>query len=148
MYCVSSLCLFLLLGCGGNVKNAPASISGKVTYNGTPVGGGNIQFFTPNNESGLYNAAIKSDGTFAAGDLPVGEMVVTIETESINPNKAKAEYKKGGKQGGMSPVGSGTGQLNTGNYVKIPEKYKKSDTSGLKATLKPGKNTQNFELKD
>ena len=162
-----SLALSLLLGCSSQ-KSAPSEVTGKVTYNGAPVTGGNMVFYSSN---GIYAVAIKPDGTYTAVDLPEGEMVVTVDTEGLNPDKKIPEYNAktaasgakamyGGKAatptGGpgtkmkqeSSPVPEGSPQGTAGTYVKIPKDYADKTKTPLKVTLKAGSQTQDFELKD
>ncbi len=167
------LSLGLVLGCGSN-KSAPVQLSGKVTYNSTPLTGGVLVFYT---DAGVYRAAINPDGSFVAADLPEGEATVTVDTESLNPNGKTATYDgKDGKGGGMvgkykgpgggaaggggpappkgagkqekSPVGEGSPQSDLGQYMKIPRNYADKAKSPLKLTLQSGMPAQNFDLKD
>ena len=137
--------LVLVLGCGskGN-PNAPAKVHGKVTYKGAPVTAGTIQFLPK--AAGTYTASIMPDATYSATDLPTGEMTVTVDTESANPNKKQPSY--GGKKQMMGPIPQGVKAGPAGEYVKIPPKYAKAQTSGLTATLNAGDNEKNFDLTD
>ena len=87
-----------------------ASASGKVTYNGAVVPGGIIYFYslkedgTPGAE---FSFVIKPDGTYSGTQLPEGDMVVTIDTESKNPNpeqRPKMDPSKYGGKGGMAEI--------------------------------------------
>lgn len=140
------LCLVVALGCYKNPA-APATLAGKITYKGAPVTAGMVTFFPKN--GGVYTAVIDPNGSYAVSEIPTGEMVVTIETESANPNRKVPTY--GGKAGGegMSPVPQGQGSGTAGGaYVKIPAKYADKDKSGLTVTVTPGKQTKDFELTD
>jgi hypothetical protein len=147
-------CLGMALGCGGS-SNTPGKVEGKITYNGTALGGGTIRFESPSG-GGVYGAGIKPDGTYSITDMSSGDMVVTIETESINPNKQIPSY--GGAPGdpmskAMAPRAElekqGVGKATSGgNYVKIPDKYNNPQTSGLKVTVGKGNQTENFTLTD
>ncbi len=100
-------------GCGSK-KAAPAQISGTVKYNGQPVTGGTLVFFT---KGGVYPSAISTDGTYTAIDLPEGEATVTVDTEALNPDHKKVEYSvktagsggDGAKYGGSKGYGGGKG---------------------------------------
>ena len=142
--------LVLALGCGGSNRSAPASLSGKVTYKGSPVTAGMLTLYT--NEAGVYSASLGADGTFSASDLPAGDAVVTVDTESANPNRKVPQYgdKRGGDKGATSPPPEGvqTGGAAKGSYVKIPAKYSDKSKSGLTVTLTKGKNQKDFELTD
>ena len=164
---IVSLCGFGLLaatlvGCGGGVANAPANISGKVTYKGAPVTGGVVGFFATGTEGGGYSATISPDGTYSTSNIPAGEIKVTVETESLNPNIKPTAYTGGaskgpagtGAPGGGAPKKMGASPM-PGNavkreavYVKIPGKYAKKDTTTLKATLKAGSNKVDLDLVD
>ncbi len=160
-----TLPLFLAVASGCNTSNTPATVSGKITYNGQTVPAGSITFHPVATQStdkgglGIYNYSLKEDGTYSGTDLPTGEMVVTIETETANPNPTKsktalvggankgdtaADYQKKMQEMGKAP----SGPTNAGPYVKIPPKYAVKATSTLKVTLDKGKNTKDFELTD
>ncbi len=148
-------CLGLLigLGCGGGGKKAPAKVTGKVTYKNAPVTGGTISFHT--SDTGVYSTSLTPEGTYTGIDWPAGEMIVTVDTESLNPATKKQDYvggRGGGAPGGkamkISPAPEGFQQAAKGTYVKIPSKYAKKDTSPLKATLKAGQQEVNFDLTD
>jgi hypothetical protein len=158
------LATLLLTGCKENNPNAPARVHGKVTYNGSPVTGGSVTFHFK--EGGPVTMGISEDGTYSAVDIPAGEAVVTVETESINPATKHSSYgSTGGGMSGMygkksavkkapegkgekaspAPEGTAASQL---VYVKIPKKYSAPATSGLSVTLKPGSQTHNIPLTD
>lgn len=143
-----------------------ARVHGKITYKGQDVTGGSI-YFHEIMEDGKFGAnyryIIKPDATYEATDLPEKEMAVSIETESINPKAGeasaaaakKSEISKGAvadpkmmmdmmKKGTQIPE---AGQV-YGTYVQIPTKYGDPATSKLKATLKSGNNTVDFNLTD
>lgn len=160
------LSLGLTLGCGSK-KSAPAQLSGTVTYKGAAVTGGILAFHS---DTGAYTAVINADGTYTVTDLPEGEVVVTVDTENLNPERKIPEYneKSGGavgakygksaqpaapSQGGKtkqetSPVPEGAPKAEVGQYVKIPRTYSDKTKSSLKVTLQTGKQQHNFELKD
>ncbi len=151
-------------GCGGANPNAPASVSGSIKYKGKPVTGGTVQYVTK--EGTAYSAPIDGDGTYSISDIPVGELVVTVETESVNPDKKlaggsgkdAAKYKnmaagqesqkppsdRGG--GNAGPAVEGTASGDKTKYVKIPESYSKAKTSPLTKTVKQGRQVIDVEL--
>lgn len=152
-----------MCGCGGGVANAPANISGKVTYKGAPVTGGVIGFFSKNAEGGGYSATINPDGTYSTNNVAAGEVTVTVETETLNPNIKQTSYTGGaskGPAGGGGTPGAGSPKKMSssprpGNaakseavYVKIPGKYAKKDSTSLSANLRAGNNKVDFDLTD
>src|SRR4051812_11220196 len=94
-------CVILIqAACKRRNPDAPASVSGKVTYNGSPVTGGTISFHSSDHGGALV--LINPDGTFKADEVPEGELTVTVETESINPNKEVPKYKGGKSSSDMA----------------------------------------------
>jgi len=155
----------VVIGCTPTNPNAPARVTGRVTYNGSPVTGGSITFH-PKDGGAPFTVGIAADGNYSAFDVRDGDMTVTVETESINPNKKMQEYKGGsasgpGKMygkvsgGGGAPGGKGAplsptpeGASVATQYMKIPDKYKDAATSGLTVTLKKGEQKHDFPLTD
>ena len=132
------LCLLAACGCGGNENpHAPASVTGKVTYKGEPVPAGLINFI-PKTEGPSATGSLIADGTYSITDAPAGEFTVTIDNESLNPDKKLPQYPGTSKAGVSGPTSSpmpgGGGAASspmpisapvkaTGKYVKIPAKY-------------------------
>jgi len=104
-------------------------------------------------DAGIYTCAIKSDGTYAAADLPTGELRVTIETESLKPTTmptyGAGQGGPGGKGGSqLSPVPESASGAGKQSYVKIPARYADPKKSPLTVTLAKGSQSQDFELTD
>lgn len=135
----------VLGGCGpGSNPNAPATISGKVTYKGAPVSGGTLYFHA---EGIVYPTSIDNDGTYLGRDFPVGDMVVTVDTETVNPARKGTSYDpQAAKMEEYKPPEGVT--VTTATYVKIPAKYADKTKSGLKVTITPGKQVKDIELTD
>jgi hypothetical protein len=145
------LFLVLAVGCG---KGKKGQLSGEITTSeGRKVTAGTITFHT---ESGSIPRPIGADGTYSVNQLPLGEVEVTVETESANPNVKRqtgADYaKKSGKvlkpgsQGMSSPMPETGGTAEKGEYVPIHPKYRDKKTSPLKFTVSGGKQTENFTV--
>jgi hypothetical protein len=143
------LLLVLALGCEAKNPNAPARVSGEVTYNGKPLPGGTITFYTDG--AGTYPVAIGKDGTYEATGLPAGDLAVSVATESAKGHTAGSSYSdRHGHKMELSPAPPGFQQQQEAQseYVSIPKKYANPKTSGLSTTLEPGRNTKSFELKE
>lgn len=130
-------------GCGDPTK---ASASGKVTYKGQALTGGQLNL-TPSAGGAPVPIFIKADGTFLGTDVPVGQYQVSVDTSGA---AGPTSYSTGGvtapagaaKANQPQPTGPGTKQ------VDIPAKYKDPKSSGLSWEIKAGKNDKNFELTD
>ena len=150
VFLVLPLCLVFVVGCSSGPKNAPARVSGSITYNGKRITAGTIRFHS--DATAIYNGTIHPDGTYSAVDIPSGETVVTIETESVALSQNKQNYgagirKEGTKMFSPAPKRPQV-KAPAGEYVKIPEKYANPRTSDLIITLGKGRQTKNLELKD
>jgi hypothetical protein len=136
--------IVFLVGCSGT-GGSGTIVTGKVTYKGDPVSA-EMAFFDANNKQ-ARTAPIMPDGTYTVADLPVGEYKVTLNAmKSIGgvgpaPDKAPAPGDKGGLEGPIKGVGGAA----LGKGVAPPPKYSSPD-SGLKLTVKAGKQTQDFPL--
>jgi hypothetical protein len=147
--------LLSLAACGPKNRQAPARVSGMVTYKGEALKAGSISFFSLD-EKGQYNSTIGPDGTYEISDVPVGTYDVAVETESLNPGNKPPVY--GGARGAQlagqqaKAMGMGTASPNSpelaGRYKPIPKKYANRKTSGLSATLTGGRQTKSFDLTD
>ncbi|HBI43626.1 MAG TPA: hypothetical protein DDY78_12370 [Planctomycetales bacterium] len=148
---VLPLCLVVVYGCEKANPNAAASVTGKVTYKGQPVTGGMLMF-NPKTEAGgvVSPASLNPDGTYSLTEAPSGDFTVTVDTESLNPDKKAQAYPgSGGKEMPSSiPANAPKATLPEGKYVKIPKKYSDPKESTLTAKLTSGKQTLNFELAD
>ena len=148
--CVSLLIsglLLLGLGCGSR-----GTVTGTVSYKGTPIPAGTI-VFTPDSGEPAVNAPI-ADGKYTADKVPPGPAKVSVsstvaEGGGMTPMQM-ALQKSGGKPPEDMPEGArklmeGASQAKRG--VKIPDDYGDPAKSGLTYTVKGGKQTQDFDLK-
>jgi hypothetical protein len=103
-----------------------------VTFKGSPVAEGLVTFLNPN-EGGAAEATIKAGGEYevASGVVP-GEylVVVTPLVEIVDTDPGKSP---------PAPVEK--------KAPDIPPKYRMQGTTPLKASVQPGPNVFDFELK-
>jgi hypothetical protein len=116
-------------GCGGTYN---ANVYGVVTLDGKKLPRGTVSFQPVANGSPAY-ALISDDGAYSLRTgrevgLPAGDYSVTI----ISNEEARHESVNGGPP----PAGK---QI-------TPDWYRSKQTSGLKYTVKPGKNEINLDL--
>jgi hypothetical protein len=154
---IFSLFLTLALGCSKKDQEVSGAIlSGKISYKAKPVPGGKVTFHGKGKDT-MVGAQIQADGSYVVVGLPAGEVVVTVETESINPDTELLKEGKDRKEKKgitdsafiKSKIGVKTTQAPpAATYVKIPAKYADPKTSDLTLTVGQGKQTQDFTLKD
>lgn len=157
-----------MVGCGGSSADfeATAPVSGKITYNGTPVAMA-VVTFTPEEQGGNAASGV-TDGqgnyvltTFQAEDGAVpGAYRVTVtkknqskqggaESTEEDPGAAYLEMEAQGQDitggGGAGDVGAGAQEAQD----LLPLKYKSRDSTDLKADVSDsGGSDYNFDLVD
>lgn len=126
------LIVMMTAGCGGADRGPQAQLTGKVTFVGQPVPEGTVQLAKVGGGAGAA-ANINSDGSYrvvAVDPLPPGEYQIVIVPPMIedasNPNSSPVQKPK--------------------EMEQIPTRYRTAKTSPLKATLKEGANTADFDL--
>jgi hypothetical protein len=141
----------LMAGVVGCSQSGPAVqfVEGRVLLDGKPVVGATVGFGPVNsaaglpaagttNAEGVFQLTASGGGAPGRGTLP-GEYVVTVlKLEQSQgkplPTPDDPDYGKSADSSVPTPAGGPP------KYV-VPEAYSKPETSGLKATVKPGRNT-------
>jgi len=147
----------LLLAAAGCGRSLPpvAPVSGRVMLAGKPVTTGAVWFY-PAASGRPAIGEIGSDGrytlaTFAAADgALLGEHRVVIEAREINrtfasPPKAAADLPADLPEEVRREIGAGMGLREKVTWF-VPEIYAAASTTPLRADVKPGSNTIDFDL--
>src|SRR5260221_249303 len=108
-------------GCSSKGRET-TTVTGKVTYQGSPVSMGAIYFHGEGNQVAMGN--IQQDGGFTATDVPVGEVRVSLQVR--DPGAYGQQLKKDGNPKEKS------NRPNTNSVTSVPTKYADPTTSGLK----------------
>jgi hypothetical protein len=136
-------------GCKSTKKT---TLTGKVSYNGKPVTGGDITLFPTDDKANPVSINISPSGTYEFFGPPIGDMKVTISTDSLRnqqggayqmPQGMNQKPPEGKDENKFSDVMSGT---NMPKYVPIPQIYNDKKTTPLTVTINPGANTKDFDL--
>jgi hypothetical protein len=134
------LCLasaILCAGCG-----APEGrIRGAVTFDGKPLPAGRITFFCLGKGRPVILAQI-TDGSYLVQRAPPGDARITVET--FEPRTIAAVDPPPGLPA-MPPIPA-LKNMPTGPYVKIPDRYRRPDQSGLSLTIKGGTQVHDIVL--
>jgi hypothetical protein len=115
-----------------------ADVSGTVKYKGKALGGGTIQFL--GSDGATYPARIGADGAYRVR-VRVGQgrvLVSCVDEGRMVEHLQKLSDFTRGNETGVAPEGR--------SFSLIPEKYGAWSTSGLKVTIRGGKNTHDFDL--
>ena len=129
-------------GCGG-----PGAVSGKVSYNGTPLRGGQVTFISA--EGGhTVSSSIKQDGSYALPRVPPGKVKICVDTESLNPaGKMKfPNYRPPPGVDGPKRRDPDESADPAKLYVRIPPKYSKPEESPLSYEVTSGAQTHDIKL--
>jgi hypothetical protein len=151
----SRLGLLLLLpvvtGCGPG----QGKVSGRVLYNGAPLPGGRVTFRPADPRQNSVSAELDEQGNYEVV-LPAGEVEVSVDNRELEPS---------GLLGGPLPPGlppdvrkalGGAGTDKPGpkspvkpsrRYVRIPDRYYITETSGLRFTVERGEQRHDIGLK-
>ncbi|QDS86469.1 hypothetical protein EC9_06310 [Rosistilla ulvae] len=125
--------LVLLVGCGDSDPRQPATISGQVLLDGTPLSSGNIQLTSPKTgESAAVN--LDNDGRYSV-TFPKADIGADYEVTIGPPQEEELDATALVENPPEKVVNL------------IPKKYSARTTSGLKTTLATaGENEFNVEL--
>jgi hypothetical protein len=143
-----SLPLFLALaavGCGRGVGD----VSGKVTYDGSPVAMGSVVLV---GSDGIpHSGQIDLDGTYAISGVPAETVKVAVLSPDPGPPLRPGDLppslaplmqeKKGIK------VDLGSSKPDRRKWRRLPKQYENPHASGLTMEVTRGENTQNITLK-
>lgn len=131
-YVVTLLLLTALAGCGSSSN--PASVTGKVTYEGQPAASGRVMFVNEGQASQIFIGLLDQQGQY--------ELKMTEEIRGAQPGK----YKVAVIIDGDSQMDEKGNSIRDPNAISIPQKYSNADSSGLTAEITEGKNVVDFAL--
>jgi hypothetical protein len=141
--------LGMLLGLAATGCGSYGSVSGKITCNGQPLGGGTVVFTVEG--QGSDSSPIGPDGSYHINKVPTGTAKVSVETLSVKP--AGADFRRPPNMptppAGQIPQGAQPLNYDTqpkGTYVEIPENYSDPNKSGLTYEVKSGSQEKSFDL--
>ncbi len=127
---IMTLCMFSLTACENAPRGIPrGEVSGKITFQGAPVTEGTVTFYS--DKTGIAAPAdLDSNGSFTISNgIEVGSYAVMIAPPIIEDVAGAPPTKKAEK-----------------TYDNIPKKYRASETSGLQAEVKKGRNEYVFNM--
>lgn len=113
---------------------AKGSISGVVTFGGTPLPGGRITFIPDQPGRPPASSMIDANGNYSIASCPAGPCRITVET--FPPPPPAPEGPKDVKLPGKAPPAP------VGVYVAIPPEYSSHEDSPLVYIVQPGRQTR------
>jgi hypothetical protein len=137
--------LFCLLftGC-----SSQGTISGQITYQGKPVPEGTVVMVPA---EGQAVTGIIKDGHYEVKGIVKGMVKIAVQTtESAAVNRSVQRIPKGmgpPKELGLDPAIYDPSAQRQVKSMRIPEKYRDPEQSGLTYTVKGGKQEFNIDLK-
>lgn len=138
--------LVLALGASAGCGNRTGTVTGKITYNNAPVKGGHLTFLHQEGKRSV-SVQIAEDGTYTIDRIPVGEVKIVVETESLNPMNAPRRMVNAPPAGQVSPHSGPATSVDTSNrYTQIPERFQKAETTDLTYKVVPGPQEYHINL--
>jgi len=127
----------LLAGCGQYEYRLPetgATLEGTVTFGGDKVP---MALISVLGEKGQGNGQVEDEGQYKVENVPLGEVKIGVNTEAMKSNFMSQQMAQSYK----GPGAKGSGRVTGLRFVSVPAKYQDPETSGIKTTVKAGKNT-------
>jgi hypothetical protein len=146
--CLLTCFLVLLpcaLGCGSNNNSqlTGASVSGVVHYQGKPVTGGIIQFWSDAKDGNQSaQGSIEGDGSYEVLNAPLGVCKVVVKTEPVKHDR-RALLKRSEGKGAPVPPDEGPPKV----YMPIASKYTDVRKTDLQITVEKDSQTHDFDLR-
>lgn len=136
----------LLAGCTD--RKATGNVRGKVLFKDQLVTAGHVTFL--GKDGRVASGEIRNDGTYAVLGAPVGPVTILVDSQPPPPIYLKEPPKSaaGIKLPGADAADEGVlaPRPGVGKYVPIPERFKKSDQSGLAYTVVKGEQTHDIVM--
>ena len=129
-----------IAGCTGGGKG---TVTGQVSFQGKPLPNGRISFVCQEGKQAVYSSEIK-EGAYTIPDCPAGAVKITVETFKPVKIDPKLMPKGLGITRDRDPNAPATAAPDT--YVKIPERYGSTETSGLTYSVIKGPQTHDIPL--
>jgi len=143
--------LALLLAALPACTSGKATVTGKVTYKGTPLTMGEIHIRAADGTE--VSGEIKSDGSYTVANVPPGNHKVEIKCIDEKMSNAYFTALAGRNKDGGPPIGpdgkpapKGGKVFDVDDFSKIPAKYGRYETSGLSIEVKGSSVTKDFPL--
>jgi hypothetical protein len=137
--------LWLLPLLAGTAGCGSPKVSGKITYKGEPLHTGKVMITAANGWVGA--SLINEDGTYSIPNVPPGPAKIAVDTQYSDPVPLSPAARQHKKRPPPPPeamkVPSG---LTIHPPVKIPDKYKQPETSGLTLEVTGGRQTFDINL--
>jgi len=141
------------VGCGGG---GTGKITGKVTYNGNPLKGGEVWYINEAKQQ-TQSGQIGEDGSYTVDRVPAGECKVVVKTKQLlqqasagggsggkgpPPGKGKEAPKISNEAGYEKPSGEDAKR----KFVAIPTRYEDAATTPLTYTVRRGSQENDLKL--
>jgi len=132
--------LLCLAGCGWTAPTG--SLAGTIRFGGKPVAAGRITVLCEGGNKPVFFADI-TNGGYSVEGAPVGAARVTVQAFAAHPPTGQAPTLPGDAP--PLPIPANVPRI--GKPVSgFPERYLTPNTSGLRCEIKPGPQTQDFDL--
>ena len=147
-FSASCILLSVIVGCGPRM----GEVTGEVTFKGKPIPGGIVTFRPADESQNSVAYELGRDGKYKV-ELPVGDVLICIDNREFEPHPATVPAIPPGMNlpqdviKGMQASSKESSKVSD-RWVKLPQRYYQIDTSGLKISVKGGKQTETIEFNE
>jgi len=144
----SMVAVTMLLSLTGCSRTAPSgSVTGSVRFAGKPVVAGRLALLCEGGSEPVFFADI-ADGVYRIAKAPVGRAKVTVQAFAAKAsNTVSSPMSATALPGAPPPMPTTISMPQHGKpLASFPERYLNPNTSGLTCEIKPGTQSQDFEL--
>jgi hypothetical protein len=133
------LLLALAVGCGPQTP----TVSGTVAFDGKPLPSGTVLFH--GGDGRVEYSLITEGGRYSIANAPPGLVRITVRSHPAIP----AGMPSSGQPPPGIPAASSTPakEKRDGSHVAIPTRYLDPEKSGLRYTVRPGRQTHDIDLR-
>lgn len=120
--------LFAMFALASGCNPSAATVAGKVTYQGKPVGWGSVTLRA--NDGSYHQIGLNADGTYRLDNVPVGPAKVGVSSPDPTPS---SRFKDGGDERATAPPSPPPGI-----WFPLPAKFADPATSGVTLDVRTG----------
>lgn len=128
-------------GCGSSTGTVTGTVKRK---DGTVLKGGNVALITSKGQS--FSSPIGENGTYTVEKVPVGDVKITVETETLNPARSAARKYSAPPSASGSTYTPPDPSAMAKRYVPIDLKCAEQGTTSLTYKVKGGNQTHEITV--
>jgi hypothetical protein len=148
--CLFAFCAVITVSCNMpfvkpiSLPETGATLEGTIKFEGETVHYALV--VVTDGKSFTSNGRVLADGTYKVENVPLGEVMIAVNTDA-GTGDFQTAVMSGGRFKGPEVKGKGEAK-GVQKFVKVPKKYFDPVQSGIKTTIQKGTNTFNIDIKE